>query len=117
MRGWGTRELAEEMIRDDSPRSWGTDASSSGSSAICACPPGQGRLRAEWRNFAAWDIRDVLPAIRIPTLVIQRIDWPGLNIEDGRFLASRIPDARLVQLPGKRRSTVLRRYDSPSGRS
>lgn len=62
---------------------------------------GPGTIRAEWRNFAAWDIREVLPAIRVPTLVIQRIDFPSLNIEDGRFLASRIPDARLVQLPGE----------------
>jgi class 3 adenylate cyclase len=45
------------------------------------------------------DVREVLPAIRIPTLVIQRADVPGF-VEHGRYLAEHIPDARYVELPG-----------------
>ena len=45
------------------------------------------------------DVREVLPAIRVPTLVIQRADVPGF-VEHGRYLAERIPNARYVELPG-----------------
>jgi class 3 adenylate cyclase len=46
------------------------------------------------------DIRDVLPAIRVPTLVIHRADATGLVVEHGRFLAEHIPGAKYVELPG-----------------
>ena len=47
------------------------------------------------------DIRAVLPAIRVPTLVLHRVGDLDSNIEEGRFIAKRIPGARLVELPGK----------------
>jgi DNA-binding NarL/FixJ family response regulator len=47
------------------------------------------------------DIRAVLPSVRVPTLVIHRT---GPGLEDvqarGRYVAERIPGARLVELPG-----------------
>jgi pimeloyl-ACP methyl ester carboxylesterase len=47
------------------------------------------------------DIRSILPAIPMPTLVLQRIDDPVESIESARYLAEHIPDARLVELPGQ----------------
>jgi pimeloyl-ACP methyl ester carboxylesterase/DNA-binding winged helix-turn-helix (wHTH) protein len=46
------------------------------------------------------DIRDVLPSIRVPTLVIHRRGDQCLKVEEGRYLASRIPGASFVELPG-----------------
>jgi pimeloyl-ACP methyl ester carboxylesterase/DNA-binding winged helix-turn-helix (wHTH) protein len=46
------------------------------------------------------DVRGVLPSIRVPTLVIHRAEDRCLLVEEGRYLASRIPGARLVELPG-----------------
>ena len=46
------------------------------------------------------DIRAVLPVIRVPTLVLHRVGDLDANIEEGRFIAQRIPGARLVELPG-----------------
>jgi class 3 adenylate cyclase len=46
------------------------------------------------------DVRAVLPAIRVPTLVLHRIGDLDSNIEDGRFIARHIPGARLVELSG-----------------
>jgi pimeloyl-ACP methyl ester carboxylesterase len=46
------------------------------------------------------DIRGILPAIRVPTLVLHRRDDHDANIEEGRYIASRIPEARLVELTG-----------------
>lgn len=48
----------------------------------------------------ATDVRAVLPAIRVPTLVVHRRDDRGLSVEHGRYLASHILDAKYVELPG-----------------
>lgn len=52
------------------------------------------------RMNAAVDIRPVLGAIRVPTLVIHRTGDRCLMVEEGRYLASHIPEARFVELPG-----------------
>ena len=46
------------------------------------------------------DVRDVLPAIRVPTLVIHRSGDRVIPVESGRYLAEHIPDAKYVELPG-----------------
>jgi class 3 adenylate cyclase len=47
------------------------------------------------------DISHVLPTIQAPTLVIHRTEDPTINIEGGRELARLIPEAKLIELPGK----------------
>src|SRR5579862_178776 len=46
------------------------------------------------------DVRSALPAIHVPTLVLHRVNDLDSRIEEGRYLAERIPDARLVELAG-----------------
>jgi pimeloyl-ACP methyl ester carboxylesterase len=46
------------------------------------------------------DVRDVLPTIQAPTLVIHRTGDLDVNVEEGRWIASRIPGATFVELPG-----------------
>jgi pimeloyl-ACP methyl ester carboxylesterase len=46
------------------------------------------------------DVRDVLPAIHVPTLVLHRRGDHLIRVEVARYLAERIPDARLVELEG-----------------
>jgi class 3 adenylate cyclase len=46
------------------------------------------------------DVRHVLPAIRVPTLVIHRRDDRRVRSAAGRELAASIPNARYVELPG-----------------
>jgi class 3 adenylate cyclase len=46
------------------------------------------------------DVRDVLSSIRVPTLVLHRTGDRAVRVEGGRFLAQRIPNARLVEVPG-----------------
>lgn len=46
------------------------------------------------------DIREVLPKIRVPALVIHRTGDRLLKIEEGRYLAAHIPGATMVELPG-----------------
>jgi pimeloyl-ACP methyl ester carboxylesterase/DNA-binding winged helix-turn-helix (wHTH) protein len=53
------------------------------------------------RMNAEIDIRDVLPSVRVPTLVLHRTGDQLLKVEEGRYLASRIPGATFVELPGE----------------
>jgi len=46
------------------------------------------------------DIRQVLPAVRVPTLIVHSVNDQVSHIETGRDLARRIPGARLLQLEG-----------------
>src|SRR3712207_1119804 len=46
------------------------------------------------------DVRHVLPSIRVPTLVIHRKQDQCLKAEEGRYVASKIPGSKYVELPG-----------------
>ena len=46
------------------------------------------------------DVRNVLPSIRVPSLVIHRSEDQCLKVEEGRFVAERIPGAKFVEFPG-----------------
>jgi len=52
------------------------------------------------RMNAEIDVRLVLPTIRVPTLVIHRSEDMCLKVEEGRYVADRIPGAKFVELPG-----------------
>ncbi len=46
------------------------------------------------------DVRAVLPTIRVPTLVLHRTGDRDVDIAEGRYIASRIPGAKFVELAG-----------------
>jgi class 3 adenylate cyclase len=46
------------------------------------------------------DVRDILPTIHVPTLVLHRRGDHLISVEVGRYLAAHIPGARLVELDG-----------------
>jgi pimeloyl-ACP methyl ester carboxylesterase len=46
------------------------------------------------------DVRDVVPTLAVPTLVIHRTGDPVCHVENGRYLAKHIPGARYVELEG-----------------
>jgi class 3 adenylate cyclase len=45
-------------------------------------------------------VRQVLPAIQVPTLVLHRVDDPLVAVDHGRYFAAHIPGAKYVELPG-----------------
>jgi len=53
------------------------------------------------------DVRRVLPAIRVPTLIIHGQEALLFPIEGARWMASQIPGARLLELPGEREVPTL----------
>ena len=46
------------------------------------------------------DVRDALPAVQCPTLVLHRTGDLDSQVDEGRYVAERIPGARFVELPG-----------------
>jgi class 3 adenylate cyclase len=47
-----------------------------------------------------FDVREVLPSIRVPTLVLHRSQDTFINVEHSRYIAKHFPGARLVELEG-----------------
>jgi pimeloyl-ACP methyl ester carboxylesterase len=46
------------------------------------------------------DVREVLPTISVPALVLHRVDDRDVNVEEARWIAAQIPGAKYVELPG-----------------
>jgi len=59
-----------------------------------------GAAAALLRMNSQIDTRHILPTIRVPTLVLARTGDRDVTVDEGRWLASQIPDARFVELPG-----------------
>jgi pimeloyl-ACP methyl ester carboxylesterase/DNA-binding SARP family transcriptional activator len=59
-----------------------------------------GMARRLMRMNAEIDLTEVLPTISVPTLVLHRTDERWIGAEHGRYVAERIPGARLVLVPG-----------------
>jgi class 3 adenylate cyclase len=53
------------------------------------------------RVAAATDVQGILSAVSAPTLVIHYTEHPVWPIEGARLIAERIPNARLIELPGQ----------------
>jgi pimeloyl-ACP methyl ester carboxylesterase/class 3 adenylate cyclase len=66
--------------------------------ARAAASPGSARDLVVMNSQA--DIRDALPAVQAPTLVIHRVGDRDARVEEGRYIAANIPGARFVELPG-----------------
>jgi class 3 adenylate cyclase len=47
------------------------------------------------------DVRAVLPTITAPALVLHRTGDRDSHVEEGRYIADHLPDARFVELPGE----------------
>ncbi len=108
-----TPEQRERYIADLEAR-WGSDSDIERIAPSAARDPAFAkRLAAYFRQSASpgdaaallrmnteIDIRAVLPTISVPTLVLHRTGDLDSSIEEGRWIASQIPGAKLVELPG-----------------
>jgi class 3 adenylate cyclase len=100
---WGTGTigamLAPEYADDPQFRRW--------SARLERLASGPGTFVDQLRATLDIDIRDVLPLIRLPTLVAHHAGDPFYPAEGGRFVAERIPGARFVVLPGDSHSVFV----------
>jgi class 3 adenylate cyclase/pimeloyl-ACP methyl ester carboxylesterase len=97
---WGTSDYCDEVLRaavpsvagDEDFRRWWASYMRLGAS-----PASAASLR---RMNMEIDVRHVLPAIRVPTLVLHRTDDRLVDVRNSRYIAERIPGARGVELAG-----------------
>ncbi len=88
----GIEERAPSMANDEEFRNWWATYLRMGASP--------GAAVALTKMNADIDVRDILPTIRVPTLVIHRSGDMCLKVEEGRFVASQIPACKYVELEG-----------------
>jgi pimeloyl-ACP methyl ester carboxylesterase len=96
---WGTEEWVDQMISALSP---GYDEASRRAAVDYyrqSASPGA-VLALETMNKQI-DVRPVLQAVRVPTLVISLTGDSPSVVNGSRYMAERIPGARLVELPGR----------------
>jgi pimeloyl-ACP methyl ester carboxylesterase/DNA-binding winged helix-turn-helix (wHTH) protein len=89
----GLEERAPTMANDPEFREWWATYLRMGASP--------GAAVALTQMNAEIDVRNVLTSIRVPALVIHRTEDETLKVEEGRYVASRIPGAKFVELPGQ----------------
>jgi class 3 adenylate cyclase len=61
--------------------------------------------------FLDTDVREVVPNVHTPTLVMHRRHDLLVNVRNGRWLAEHLPDARMVELPGQDHSPWFQDVD------
>jgi pimeloyl-ACP methyl ester carboxylesterase len=59
-----------------------------------------GMLAQLVQMFLDIDVRDVVPSVHVPALILHRRHDRLVNVRNGRWLAEHLPNARMVELPG-----------------
>jgi pimeloyl-ACP methyl ester carboxylesterase len=96
-RGWGSLEGAAEVLRSQKPDATEEEIRQHASRQRLSASPGA--IEMLNRMNEEIDVRGVLPTIRVPTLVLHRLE-DHLPIEAARWMATQIPGARFVELSG-----------------
>ncbi|HUG65438.1 MAG TPA: adenylate/guanylate cyclase domain-containing protein [Gaiellaceae bacterium] len=107
----GIPASAEETLLDGIESQWGSGTMALVLAPTFAARPGvqewwgrverygatPGLARAKKRSILDTDVRDVLPLIRVPTLIVHSRDNEYVRVGHGRYLAEHIPGARLSE--------------------
>lgn len=110
---WGKNKESRARYAEQLESDWGWEADMQtmcpsadeamakwwGERARAAASPGAVRALIEMNSLV--DVRDVLSAVRVPTLVLHRRDDRDSMVEEGRYIADRIAGAKFVELPGE----------------
>ncbi len=99
-RGWGTKELARSWATTVMPSLADDDEEVEAFATWMRSGGGPGDAVSWFLIDRETDFRDILPAVRVPTLVIHRTDDRAYSIENGRYIAAHIPGAVLIELRG-----------------
>jgi class 3 adenylate cyclase/pimeloyl-ACP methyl ester carboxylesterase len=97
--GWGVRDWCDELLMEggrslvgnEDNRRWFANFLRVGASPAVAYA-----LNRAWQEM---DLREVLPAVRVPTLLLYR-PWGEEAMDETMDIASRIPNARIMRVSG-----------------
>lgn len=113
---WGIRpELYNDAAKEAVLDGWGDGVLLELFAPSCA---GDERMREVWGTFQRLgaspsmgvatleamleiDVRDILPSVRVPTLLIHRAGDRAIPANGSRFMSERIPNAKYVELEGE----------------
>jgi len=95
---WGTGEFAH-LTNPDMPWNEEIRAAWARHERLAASPGTIARNMA--LQLSELNVRPLLPAIRVPTLVVQHADDPVIPPEWGKYVADHIAGAKYVELPGR----------------
>jgi class 3 adenylate cyclase len=94
---WGTGEM-QHILNPDMP--WNEEIRATWARyERLGASPGTAALMMPLQ--AELDVRELLPTVRVPTLVLHHTDDPFFPPEWGKDVADRIPGAKYVELPGR----------------
>ncbi len=97
-RGWGEAAFMDGWLRELNPGV--TDEEARHLARLLRVAVSPGSAAAYVRLNLDTDVCDVLPLVRVPTLVMHRKETSSWDIRSGHYLADQIPGARLLELPG-----------------
>ena len=100
-RRWGTTEFAREWARYVFPDFAGDEDRIEQFALWMRATGGPSDAVALYQVDRDTDIRNLLPIIRVPTLIVHRVEDLALSIDHGRYVAQHIPGAEFVELPGR----------------
>jgi pimeloyl-ACP methyl ester carboxylesterase len=97
-RGWGMR--SDWAVQIWAPSMAGDEPFTQWLAKYARQSVSRGAILPLLSAFDAYDLVDVFPAVRVPTLVLHRRNDGLVPVSHGRHVASQIPDARFVELEG-----------------
>jgi pimeloyl-ACP methyl ester carboxylesterase len=111
---WGATDEQVELMLAETSRTWGDGALLRLFAPSAAEDPGMEEVWGRFQRASASpamaravvaalfeiDVRDVLPTIRVPSLILHRTGDLVAPVAGARLMAERIPDARLVEFEG-----------------
>jgi pimeloyl-ACP methyl ester carboxylesterase/class 3 adenylate cyclase len=102
LRHWGERDYLRENLTDGfGPSFAGDEDVYRWWHRYVLTSTSPGAVNQLSRMNADLDVRHVLSSIRVPTLVLHRVEDDSPPIDSGRYLAERIPGAEFVELEGR----------------
>ncbi len=93
--GWG-----RSMLWEFEPDAAGDQALADWFARLQRLAASPGEARVIYEAMIDFDVRDLLPEIRAPTLVMHRPDELVIDVRHSRYVAARIPASRYVELEG-----------------
>jgi len=95
---WGTPEYVASTVEALASSASAEDKAALGLMIRQSASPGAAVALSRMNMLI--DVRQVLPSVRVPTLVVNRVDDSLGVVAGSRYIAERIPGARHLELPG-----------------